>query len=69
MAYWDKITSTGNVEDRRQTPLVVGGIGGLGVLGTVIYLIVSLLLAFSWQGIVKVVWIYFLVGNTLTQPA
>ena len=59
MAYWDKITSTGNVEDRRQTLLVVGGIGGLGVLGTVIYLIVSLLLAFSWQGIVKVVWIYF----------
>ncbi|MBL8159083.1 neutral zinc metallopeptidase [Candidatus Saccharibacteria bacterium] len=42
MAYWDKITSRGNVEDRRSLgPGLIGG--GLGALGIIISLAVSLL--------------------------
>lgn len=40
MALWDKITSRGNVEDRRGMPMAVGG--GLGVGG------IALLLAFTY---------------------
>jgi predicted metalloprotease len=39
MADWSKITSQGNVEDRRSNaPLMAGGIGGLGLVGTLIAL-------------------------------
>ncbi|HSI20447.1 MAG TPA: neutral zinc metallopeptidase [Verrucomicrobiae bacterium] len=37
MAYWDKLTSQGNVEDRRGASLA-GGIGGLGLVGTLIFM-------------------------------
>ncbi len=37
MAFWDKIGSSGNVEDRRGTGLAIGG--GTAVLGIVTYLI------------------------------
>lgn len=42
MALWDKISSRGTVEDRRGSPLLLGG-GGLGVAGIIIYLIFNLL--------------------------
>ncbi len=42
MAQWDKILSRGNVEDRRGMR-VVGGVGGLGVAGIVLYLVLSYL--------------------------
>ena len=42
MADWSKITSRGNVEDRRASPLLLGG-GGLGVLGVILYLVFGLL--------------------------
>lgn len=41
MAIWDKITSRGNVEDRRGMPMAVGGglgIGGLAVVLAITYL-------------------------------
>lgn len=38
MAFWDKITSEGNVEDRRSFSPLAGGVGGLGLVGTLIYL-------------------------------
>ena len=42
MALWDKLTSRGNVQDRRDAgPGVIGG--GLGIGGLVIYLLVSFL--------------------------
>lgn len=43
MADWNKITSRGDVEDRRgNSPVALGGLGGgLGVVGLIIYLIVS----------------------------
>lgn len=41
MAYWDKITSRGNVEDRRGAPLAMGG--GIGLLGVGIYVVFQLL--------------------------
>lgn len=42
MAVWDKITSSGNVEDRRgMSPLAVGG-GGLGIAGVVVLLALNL---------------------------
>ncbi|MBA2279137.1 neutral zinc metallopeptidase [Candidatus Saccharibacteria bacterium] len=45
MALWDKISSRGNVEDRRgMSPQgLAGGIGGLGLTGVIIYLVISLL--------------------------
>jgi predicted metalloprotease len=44
MAYWDKISSRGNVEDRRSmTPLAIGGFGGLGIIGTLVVLAFNLL--------------------------
>lgn len=43
MANWDKITSSGNVEDRRRIPLAVGGAGGISLLGAVAYIVFSLL--------------------------
>ena len=40
MADWSKITSRGNVEDRRSaSPLAVGG---LGLVGTIIVIVVKL---------------------------
>ncbi|HYF05164.1 MAG TPA: neutral zinc metallopeptidase [Patescibacteria group bacterium] len=43
MADWSKISSRGNVQDRRSmSPLFVGG-GGLGVLGLVLYIVINLL--------------------------
>jgi uncharacterized protein len=43
MAFWDKISSRGNVEDRRgMSPVMIGG-GGLGIGGLVIYLLLSYL--------------------------
>jgi predicted metalloprotease len=41
MAYWDKLTSRGNIEDRRGQAAVIGG--GLGVVGIVASLIYSFL--------------------------
>jgi uncharacterized protein len=43
MALWDKISSRGNVEDRRgMTPLAIGG-GGLGLGGIALFLILTYL--------------------------
>ncbi len=42
MAQWDKITSRGNVEDRRAAgPVAIGG--GVGIVGLVIYLLMNFL--------------------------
>lgn len=41
MAFWDKIGSTGNVEDRRGTGLALGG--GMAVVGVALYVILSLM--------------------------
>lgn len=44
MAYWDKLRSRGNVEDRRSmTPLAVGGFGSIGIVGFAIILLVNIL--------------------------
>ncbi len=42
MAFWDKISSTGNVEDRRTSPGVVAG-GGIGLTGLAIILLINYL--------------------------
>lgn len=42
MAIWDKISSTGNVEDRRGSGLLLGG-GSLGVVGVVLLLAFNIL--------------------------
>jgi uncharacterized protein len=43
MAVWDKISSRGNVEDRRgMGPVLIGG-GGLGATGIILYLLVTFL--------------------------
>jgi predicted metalloprotease len=43
MAFWDKISSRGHVEDRRGAgPLLIGG-GGLGLGGIVLWLLISYL--------------------------
>lgn len=42
MAYWDKLTSRGNVEDRRgQTIAIGGGLGVVGIVATLIYSFLS----------------------------
>lgn len=41
MAYWDKLTSRGNIEDRRGQAVAIGG--GLGVVGVVASLLYSFL--------------------------
>jgi predicted metalloprotease len=41
MAFWDRIGSTGNVEDRRGTGLALGG--GTALAGIAIYIVLSLL--------------------------
>ena len=39
MAFWDKLSSRGNVEDRRgMGPTAVGG--GVGVVGLILYLVI-----------------------------
>lgn len=44
MALWDKISSRGNVEDRRgMAPLAFGSLGGAGIVGVAIVLLVSFL--------------------------
>lgn len=44
MAYWDKLGSRGNVEDRRSMgPAAIGGVGGLGIAGIAIVLLVNIL--------------------------
>lgn len=43
MAFWDKLSSEGNVEDRRGSPFLMGGISGLGVVGTITWIAISLL--------------------------
>lgn len=43
MAYWDKLGTSGNVEDRRgASPLLLGG-GGLGIAGVVLTLLFNVL--------------------------
>ncbi len=42
MAKWDRITTRGNVDDRRGRstgPVVAGGIGGLGIIGVILMLL------------------------------
>lgn len=42
MALWDKLSSRGNVEDRRgQTAAIGGGLGVLGIVGSLIYSFLS----------------------------
>lgn len=42
MAYWDKLTSRGDVEDRRgQTAAIGGGLGVVGVIATLLYSFLS----------------------------
>jgi predicted metalloprotease len=41
MALWDKISTTGRVEDRRGSPMAIGG--GLGIVGLGIVLLLNLL--------------------------
>jgi predicted metalloprotease len=42
MAYWDKLTGRGNIEDRRgQTAAIGGGLGVVGVVATLIYSFLS----------------------------
>lgn len=44
MAYWDKITSRGRVEDRRgASPIGLGGLGGAGVFGVIALLAINFL--------------------------
>lgn len=43
MADWDKVNSTGDVEDRRGQPMAFGRVGGLGLVGIVIVLAINLL--------------------------
>jgi predicted metalloprotease len=43
MAYWNKLSSRGNVEDRRRAAPFVGGVGGVGVVGFLIYVALTYL--------------------------
>lgn len=44
MAYWDKLGSRGNVEDRRgMAPLAFGSLGGAGFVGVAIVLLLNIL--------------------------
>jgi uncharacterized protein len=63
VAYWDKIASRGNVEDRRGSAMAVGG--GLGIVGV----IVTILFAFAGNGSVPIEDVLGQLQTTLPQQS